>query len=144
MPYIIQLCFTWPTVFWVALAISTDALCMSLTTAKGQFETLICQERIWRSHWCLASVLPRRWAAVFVNSSAAVGRDWGKTGGVGGGMGRLQWHMLRFKLSLDSCSSGGPAGALNGIHLEPHWGRLVGHQKQKPRLSRFTWFKTNE
>lgn len=37
--------------------------------------------------------------------------------GWGGGVGRLQWHMLRFKLSLDPCSSGGPAGALGGIHL---------------------------
>lgn len=32
------------------------------------------------------------------------------------GMGRLQWHMLQFKLSLDPCSSGGPAGAQGGIH----------------------------
>lgn len=31
-------------------------------------------------------------------------------------MGRLQWHMLQFKLSLDPCSSGGPAGAQGGIH----------------------------
>lgn len=37
-------------------------------------------------------------------------------GGGGGGMGRLQWHMLQFKLSLDPCSSGGPAGAQGGIH----------------------------
>lgn len=60
------------------------------------------------TNWVLASVLPHRWAAVFVNTSVAVGRDWGGVGAGGvrlkggaGGLGRLQWHMLRFKLSLD-------------------------------------------
>lgn len=43
-------------------------------TSQSEYIFSECRRR---SSWDLASVLPRRWAAVFVNTSVAVGRDWG-------------------------------------------------------------------
>ncbi|KAM7370720.1 hypothetical protein PAMP_010245 [Pampus punctatissimus] len=50
------------------------------------------------------------------------------------GMGRLQWHMLQFKLSLDPCSSGGPAGAQGGIHYNQTQAGLVSASIMTPVL----------
>lgn len=51
--------------------------------------------------------------------------------GLGRGMGRLQWHMLQFKLSLDPCSRRGPAGAQGGIHYKQTQAGLVGDTARK-------------
>lgn len=65
-------------------------------------------------------------------------------------MGRLQWHMLQFKLSLDPCSSEGPAGAQGGIHYNQTQAGLVSasimtpvlNANRNPFYSHFTWFNT--
>lgn len=51
------------------------------------------------------------------------------------GMGRLQWHMLQFKLSLDPCSSGGPAGAQCGSHYNQTQAGLVNASIMTPVLN---------
>lgn len=50
-------------------------------------------------------------------------------------MGRLQWHMLQFKLSLDPCSSGGPAGAQGGIHYNQTQAGLVSASIMTPVIN---------
>lgn len=55
--------------------------------------------------------------------------------GLSRGMGRLQWHMLQFKLSLDPCSSGGLAGAQGGIHYNQTQAGLVRGSILTPNLN---------
>lgn len=50
-------------------------------------------------------------------------------------MGRLQWHMLQFKLSLDPCSSEGPAGAQGGIHYSQTQAGLVSASIMTPAFN---------
>lgn len=50
-------------------------------------------------------------------------------------MGRLQWHMLQFKLSLDPCSSEGPAGAQGGIHYNQTQTGLVSASIMTPAFN---------
>lgn len=72
-----------------------------------------------KSTWGLASVFAPQMG------SSVCEHQCGSWQGLGRGMGRLQWHMLRFKLSLDPCSSRGPAGAQGGIHYDQTQAGLV-------------------
>lgn len=91
---------------------------------------MFSREHRRRSNWGLASVLPHRWAAVFVNTSVAVGRDWGRggTGGTGGGWvdcnGTCSHSNYPWTLEAAEDLLGPSVAFIIIKHAHTHWGRF--------------------
>lgn len=107
----------------------TKKLDFAIFAYKSEFTTAInFSEYRQRSNWgpgqCFAPQM----------GSSVCEHQCGSWQGLRRGMGRLQWHMLQFKLSLDPCSSGGPAGAQGGIHYNQTQAGLVSASIMTPVL----------